>query len=259
MLCVVIRMKHVWYNPSGQYKLNYMDMLEQPHLLIAGATGSGKSVVINGLMYTALYGFPTDSDPKGKQFIFLDPKRVELVAYRDLPHTLMYASEPQEMISALDYALKLCDWRYQEMQRQGVRKWLGGDIYVVIDEFADLMTTNKREVMPRIQRLAQIGRASKIHIILATQTPIAKVLPTEIKCNFDSRLGLRTRSAQDSRNITGKSGCETFPRYGLGYYMTPEREETIPLTMYSDAELRDRIDWWMQQKKHLRRPFRRRH
>lgn len=241
-------MKHTWYRPFGEIKCNYEDMLSQPHLLIAGATGSGKSVVINGLMYTALYSYPIPTSPNGKQFIFLDPKRVELVAYKDLPHTLMYASEPQEMVDALRYTLQLCDHRYQQMQAQRVRKWPGGDIYVIIDEFADLMTTNRRVVLPLIQRIAQIGRASKIHIILATQTPIAKVLPTEVKCNFDSRVALRTRSAQDSRNITGMSGCEQFPRFGQAYYMTPERECTIPISMYSDEELQARVNWWEDQK-----------
>lgn len=241
--------KITWTSPKGIMNNLYLDMLKQPHLLIAGATGSGKSVVINGLIYTALYGFPGDNDSRCNQFILIDPKRVELSMYRRLPHTICYASEPGDMVSALQYALQLCDSRYKAMQRAGVRRYPNGDIYVIIDEFADLMTTQKRVVMPLVQRLAQIGRAAKIHIILATQTPIAKVLPTEIKCNFDSRLGLRTRSAQDSRNITGLSGCENFPRYGVGYYMTPEGEQTYKLPMYSDADLQERINWWMQQDK----------
>lgn len=244
-------MAKYWTSPAGQHYNHYKDMLSQPHLLIAGATGSGKSVVINALMYTALYKFPTDS-ADGVQFILIDPKRVELSMYKDLPHTIRYASEQGEIVSAISHALDICEQRYRAMQAQGVRRYEGSDVYLVIDEFADLMTTNRKVIMPLIQRLAQIGRAAKIHIILATQTPIAKVLPTEIKCNFDARLGLRTRSAQDSRNITGMTGLEAFPRYGQGYYMTPEQEQVYTLPMYSDAELEERVAFWVNQKRRRR-------
>lgn len=236
-------------SPSGEYYNLYKDMLDQPHLLIAGATGSGKSVVINALMYTALYRFPGSEYADSVQFILIDPKRVELVAYRNLPHTIRYASEPEEIVSALQYATQLCDWRYQQMQKQGVRRWQGGDVYVVIDEFADLMTTNKRVIQPLIQRLAQIGRAAKIRLVIATQCPIRSVITTEIKCNIDSRVALRTRSSQDSRNITGFSGCENLPRYGKCYYMTPEREGFTTAPMYTDEQLNERIQWWVSQKK----------
>lgn len=233
-------------SPAGQVCTLYEDMLAQPHLLIAGATGSGKSVVINALIYTALYSFP-DAAAGGAQFILIDPKRVELSQYKRLPHTLRYASEPDDMRDALAYAMQLCEYRYKQMQRKGLRKYPGGDIYVIIDEFADLMTTQKRLIMPIVQRLAQIGRAAKVHIILATQTPIAKVLPTEIKCNFDARVALRTRSAQDSRNILGVTGCECLPRYGYAYYMTPEESYKTQVHMYSEEELTLRVCWWMDQ------------
>lgn len=133
------------------------------------------------------------------------------------------------------------------MQQAGVRKYQGGDVYIIIDEFADLVTTQGRTVKPIIQRLAQIGRAARVHIILATQTPIAKVLPTEIKCNFDSRVGLRTRSAQDSRNILGFSGLESLPRYGQGIYMTPDGEQLYNVPMIPEEELNRLITWWTAQ------------
>ena len=191
-------------------------MLQQPHLLIAGATGSGKSVVINGIITTAL-----KDSPAAVQFIFIDPKRVELVDYRPLPHTLKYASEPGDMVQALQYAMDTTERRYKAMQSRHEKNYSGGAVYVIIDELADLMTTNRKHVQPLIQRLAQIGRAANVHIIAATQCPLSAVIPTPIKVNFDSRVGLRTRSKQDSRNILGLPGCETLPRYGQGYYMTP--------------------------------------
>jgi S-DNA-T family DNA segregation ATPase FtsK/SpoIIIE len=218
-------------------------MLEQPHLLIAGATGSGKSVVVNGIVYTALYQNPNDIN-----FILIDPKRVELIDYKDLPHTLYYASEPAEMVNALQGALRITERRYQEMQYMRIKKYVGSDIYVIIDELADLMTTNKKQVQPLIQRLAQIGRAAKVHVIACTQCPLATVIPTAIKVNFDARLGLRTRSAQDSRNILGVRGCEVLPRYGQGYYMTPEGMTLYNIPMIDQTEIDRLVNHWISQR-----------
>ena len=106
------------------------------------------------------------------------------------------------------------------------------------------MLTDKRIVQPLIQRLGQLGRAAHVHLIACTQCPLASVIPTAIKCNLDSRLGLRTRSAQDSRNILGIAGCETLPRYGQGYYMTPEGVDRTALPMVSDDLIAPLIRWW---------------
>lgn len=152
-------MRRVWKTPELDYYNLYADMLQQPHLLIAGATGSGKSVVINGMMTTAL-----KDSPAAVQFILIDPKRVELVDYKELPHTLRYSSEPGEMVQALQEAIAITDNRYRDMARQHVKKYGGGAVYVVIDELADLMTTNKKQVQPILQvvfdSLNQLGTQS---------------------------------------------------------------------------------------------------
>lgn len=231
--------KKTWTTPQGQYYNLFADMLQQPHLLVAGATGSGKSVVINGIIATAL-----KDSPAAVQFIFIDPKRVELIDYKCLPHTLQYASEPGDMVQALQLAIDTTERRYKDMQRQHLKQYPGGAVYVVIDELADLMTTNRKAVQPIIQRLAQIGRAANIHIIAATQCPLSAVIPTPIKVNFDSRVGLRTRSKQDSRNILGVGGCELLPRYGQGYYMTPAGLQLYNIPMYSPAEVARLVDYW---------------
>lgn len=240
-------MKRVWITPTGKYYTLYKDMLKQPHLLIAGATGSGKSVVINGLVYTALY-----DSPAAVQFILIDPKRVELVDYKPLPHTLQYASEPGDMIQALEKAMGITESRYRAMQAQHVKKYGGGAVYVIIDELADLMTTDRRHVQPLLQRLAQIGRAANVHIIAATQCPLAAVIPTPIKVNFDARVALRTRSAQDSRNILGVKGCELLPRYGQGYYMTPDGLTLYNIPMQDPASVKTMLDYWKRQKPRLK-------
>lgn len=231
-----------WYTPAGQLYSLYDDMLRQPHLLIAGATGSGKSVVINGIMHAALYVAPCDAE-----FILIDPKRVELSIYRKLPHTRLYASEPAEMVQALQQAMTITEDRYKRMQRKQQRKYDGGHVYVIIDELADLMTTNKKQVQPLLQRLCQIGRAANVHVIAATQCPLATVIPTPIKVNFDARVALRTRSAQDSRNILGQRGCELLPRYGQGYYMTPEGLTLYNIPMVDEAEIQRLIRHWRCQ------------
>lgn len=236
-----------WRTPPGQVYSLYRDMLKQPHLLIAGATGSGKSVVINGLVYTAMY-----DSPAAVQFILIDPKRVELVDYKPLPHTLMYASEPGEMVEALEKAMEITESRYKAMQRQRVKKYPGGALYVIIDELADLMTTARRQVQPLIQRLAQIGRAANVHIIAATQCPLATVIPTPIKVNFDSRVALRTRSAQDSRNILGLTGCELLPRYGQGYYMTPDGLKLYNIPMQPQEDINALVKYWQRSRPRFR-------
>lgn len=233
-------MPTTYRTPSGSYSPLYYNMAQQPHLLIAGATGSGKSVVINGILHSILM----NHSPATARLILIDPKRVELVQYKHLPHVLTYASEPGEPARALRYAVQIMEDRFSEMQRTGARSYSGSHVYILIDELADLMLTDKKTVQPLIQRICQLGRAARVHLIAATQCPLAKVIPTEIKCNMDARVGLRTRSAQDSRNILGVSGCENLPRYGQGYYMTPEGMDRYQLPMIPDTMLNALIDYW---------------
>lgn len=232
--------------PKAQYYTIYKDMLEQPHLLIAGATGSGKSVIVNEMLHVALLGSPQDVG-----LILIDPKRVELLDYKKLPHTLRYASEPQDIIDTLQYAIDLVNNRYVSMSHKGLKKYDGSDVYVVIDELADLMTTDKKHVQPMLQRLCQIGRAAKVHVIACTQSPICKVIPTEIKVNFDARIGLRTSCAQDSRNILGVTGCEKLPRCGVGYYKKPEGIQKIEFHMTEEDERQRILDHWTNEKNYI--------
>lgn len=212
-----------------------LDILRQPHTLIAGATGSGKSVLINSLMYTALF-----SGPSEKQFILIDPKRVELNDYQYLPHVIRYASEPSGIVGALRQAEQIMERRYKHMQRKRLKDYPGADVYIIIDEFADLMTTQKRDTLPILCRFAQLGRAARIHLILATQRPTRDIITGQIKVNIDSRIALRCPTAQDSRNIINVAGAETLPRYGSGYYLTPDTMQPtlvdIPLTPQTETD-----------------------
>jgi S-DNA-T family DNA segregation ATPase FtsK/SpoIIIE len=164
-----------WKTPGGMAAAACLDMLKQPHLLIAGSTGSGKSVLINSLIYTALY-----RSPNRCRLILIDPKRVELIDYKQLPHTIAYASEPPDIAATLVRAVDLMEQRYKRMQAVRTKKSTEADIFIIIDEFADLMTTQKRQTMPNIIRLAQLGRAANLRLILATQRPTRERHPPGI-------------------------------------------------------------------------------
>ena len=233
-----------WITPGGMAAASCLDMLAQPHLLIAGSTGSGKSVLINSLIFTALYKPPTVA-----AFILIDPKRVELHDFAGLPHCIRYASEPDEIAATLGEAVALMEERYKRMQAARQKQTTERDIYIIIDEFADLMTTQKRQTLAPLQRLAQLGRAAGLHLIAATQRPTRDIINGQIKVNLDSRLALRCPTAQDSRNIINTKGAETLPRYGFGYYLTPDTLAPVLIRIpYTDRAEIDRIvKWWMDQ------------
>jgi len=238
--------RKTWKTPAGIAPGLCVDLLKQPHLLIAGATGSGKSVLINSLIYTALY-----KAPKQVGFILIDPKRVELVDYKDLPHTLKYASEPEDIADTIAGTVYLMELRYKKMQKQRRKETASGDIYLIIDEFADLMTTQKHETLPNLCRIAQLGRAAHIHLIIATQRPTRDIVNGQIKVNMDSRIALRCPSPQDSRNIIDRRGAETLPRFGYGYYLNPEGFDLVKIPMTSPEAISDRVQWWQKQTKGL--------
>lgn len=231
--------------PGGRVFKLYSALAERPHLLIAGATGSGKSVTVNGIIYSLLASrFPTEC-----QFILLDPKKVELVQYARLPHTIRYASEPADMIEALDMAVKVTEDRFSAMQRAGVREFVGPDLYVIIDELADLMVSQKTAALPPLQRLAQIGRAARVHVIACTQNVMAVTIPTVLKCNFPTVLGLRTATASQSRYLIAAPGCEALPdpkRAGKGFGFLRDGADLAryELYMYPEEEIERLIDYW---------------
>lgn len=212
----------------------YERLLSEKHLLIAGATGTGKSVIVNGMIYTIMLG-----NPKEKQIILIDPKRSELTLYRDSIYTIAYACEKESMYKALCLAMDICETRYKYMARNGLKMYNGSDIYVFIDELADLLTTDKKRVHPLLQRLGQIARASKIHLIVCTQICISKIISTELKCNYDSRIALRTACKQDSRNIIGIPDAAYLPEYGQCLYKTPLSIQKWKVPYYTEETLQE--------------------
>lgn len=231
--------------PSGSVYNFYRELSERPHLLIAGATGSGKSVSLNGIIYTLLM----THSPFSCQFVLVDPKKVELIQYADLPHTAKYASEPADIIRSLQWSVDETERRFSCMQASRVKEYPGPHLYVVIDELADLMTMQKKETLPLLQRLAQIGRAARVHVIACSQNIMAQTIPTVLKCNFPAVLGLRTATAQQSRYLISVPGCEMLPdpkREGKGYGFLRDGADLQKrqLYMYSDADISNLVRYW---------------
>ena len=232
--------------PSGMMCYTpFLRLAERPHLLIAGATGSGKSVALNGIITSILM---TES-PFRAQFVMIDPKKVELVQYADLPHTARYASEHPDIVRALEWAVDETDRRFSVMQMEKSKEYSGPHLYVVIDELADLMVSIKKETLPPLQRLAQIGRAARVHVIACTQNVLAITIPTVLKCNFSTVLGLRTCNAQQSRFLIATTGCERLPdpkREGKGYGFIRDGAdlEKLMIYRYTEEETQSVIDWW---------------
>jgi len=231
--------------PSGSVYVPFLELAARPHLLIAGATGSGKSVAENGIITSLLL---TES-PFHALFVLIDPKKVELSDFARMPHVARYASEPADMIRALAWSVEETDRRFSSMQAQGVKEYNGPHLYVVIDELADLMTTQKKEVLPLLQRLAQIGRAARVHLICCTQNVLAVTIPTVLKCNFSTVLGLRTATRAQSRYLIDAYGCEMLPdpkREGVGYGYVRDGADLAKLKIhkYPDSVTASVIRWW---------------
>lgn len=240
---------HAYRTPSGSVYTPFLRMADRPHLLIAGATGSGKSVALNGIIHSILM---TES-PFNAQFVLIDPKKVELIQFKPLPHTARYASEHPDIVRALAWTLDETEFRFSAMQRAGVKEYEGPHLYVVIDELADLMVSIKKETLPLLQRLAQIGRAARVHVIACSQNILAQTIPTVLKCNFPAILGLRTANAQQSRFLISAPGCETLPNpknegKGYGYLRDGADLEKLLIYKYSDEDIQFAIDWWTSTK-----------
>ena len=234
------------------------DLSKMPHLLVAGTTGSGKSVGVNGMILSLLYCLP----PEKCRLIMIDPKMLELSIYDEIPHLLTpVVTEPKKAIVALKWTVREMEDRYRAMSKLGVRNLEGYNqrvaearsrgetlsrkvqtgfdpdtgkplfeeqpldlvdlphIVVVVDEFADLMLVAGKEIEAAIQRLAQMARAAGIHLIMATQRPSVDVITGTIKANFPTRISFQVTSKIDSRTILGEGGGEQLLGQGDMLYM----------------------------------------
>ena len=224
------------------------DLVSMPHLLIAGTTGSGKSVCINTLILSVLYRHT----PETCKLILIDPKMLELSVYQGIPHLLSpVITEPKKATSALKWTVREMETRYRKMTEEGVRNISGFNekakkegkkvmpyIIVVVDEMADLMMVSGKQVENYIQRLAQMARAAGIHIIMATQRPSVDVITGTIKANFPTRISFQVTSKIDSRTILGEQGAEQLLGKGDMLFMSSaSRMIRIHGPFISDSEI----------------------
>ena len=202
------------------------DLSSMPHLLIAGTTGSGKSVCINTIILSLLYRHT----PNRCKFILIDPKMLELSTYEGIPHLLCpVITEAKKAASVLGWVVKEMESRYRLMTREGVRNIDGYNnkhklpmpyIIVIVDEMSDLMLVSGKEIENYIQKLSQMARAAGIHIIMATQRPSVDVITGTIKANFPTRISFQVTSKIDSRTILGEQGAEQLLGKGDMLYMS---------------------------------------
>ena len=202
------------------------DLTSMPHLLIAGTTGSGKSVCINTIILSLLYKHPPDKC----KFILIDPKMLELSTYEGIPHLLCpVITEAKKAASVLGWVVKEMESRYRLMTRENVRNIDGYNskhkismpyIVVIVDEMSDLMLVAGKEIENYIQKLSQMARAAGIHIIMATQRPSVDVITGTIKANFPTRISFQVTSKIDSRTILGEQGAEQLLGKGDMLFMS---------------------------------------
>ncbi len=246
------------------------DLADMPHLLIAGATGAGKSVTMNALICSILY----KASPDEVKFIMVDPKRVELGLYENIPHLLTpIVTDPKRAANALKWAVNEMENRYKELAKYGVRNieqynkqveelthpTLSADdpnapkslpyIVIAIDELADLMMVARSEVETSIARLAQMARAVGIHLVLATQRPSVDIITGVIKANIPSRIAFRVSSKVDSRTIIDTNGAEALLGQGDMLFLPPRTSRIIRVhgSFVNEAEVKAISDYTRKQ------------
>ena len=232
------------------------DLRAMPHLLIAGTTGSGKSVCVNGIIATLLL----KNTPDQLRMLMIDPKRVELTAYRHIPHLLVpVIVDVNKVVSSLQWISREMDKRYTQFSDTGARNIEDYNrkaikieedtlpyIVVIVDELADLMMVSAEDTEQIITRLAQMARATGIHLIISTQRPSADVVTGLIKANFPARIAFAVASLIDSRVILDHQGAERLLGRGDMLFQSPDSAQPLRMqgTFVSDAEIRKLVRHW---------------
>ncbi|OGE25389.1 hypothetical protein A3C32_02025 [Candidatus Daviesbacteria bacterium RIFCSPHIGHO2_02_FULL_41_14] len=229
-----------------------VDIAKMPHCLIAGTTGSGKSVLINAIITTLLFR----NSPDELKLILIDPKRVELTNFNDIPHLLTpVITEPEKILSSLKWAMAEMDRRYKLFQSVGVRNIQGynemsgfqalPNIIILVDELADLMMFAPVEVEDAITRLAQLARATGLHLVVATQRPSVDVITGLIKANIPCRVAFNVSSMVDSRVIIDQPGAEKLLGRGDMLFLPPDASKPLRIqgVYVQDGEINSLIKY----------------
>jgi S-DNA-T family DNA segregation ATPase FtsK/SpoIIIE len=234
-----------------------VDLESMPHLLIAGATGSGKSVCINSIITS----FVCKNSPQEVQLLLIDPKRLELNLYEGIPHLVSeVVTEPKKAVRALGWVIEEMDLRYQLLASRGVRNIQSYEeglpfIVVIIDELADLMLSLPQEMEMAISKLAQMARAVGIHLVVATQRPSVDVITGVIKANFPCRMAFKVASKTDSRTIIDANGAERLLGKGDMLMVPPGCSEPVRVHgAYVSSNDTQRLVEFLRKQSHLAQP-----
>ena len=237
-----------WYDLSA-YEIRrrtfcefYAGLLDTPGgVLVSGATGSGKSVVLNGILREILGRFCPSGAASGEtcRLYLCDPKIVEFRAYRTVPHVKRYASSAAEIMATLDEVDALMMDRYADMADRGLKMYDGEPVFLFIDEIGDLMLTHKKDFLPRLTHILNLCRAARITVFLASQSPSRQTIPAVVQINCTAKICLKCDTAIESRQVVGISGAEELPPHGVALVRTPKTGGIVrqELPNCTDAEI----------------------
>lgn len=201
------------------YRDYHEDMAKQAHVLIAGTTGSGKSVALHGFISYLL-----SKSNEEVNLILIDPKRIELKRYATLPHTLLYANDYKSIAHTIDIVYNMMRDRFEKLDHANATTYTGPDTYIVIDEWVDILQASKmlkrKDLLDKVQHISSLARAVKIHLVICTQRPTKDTLPPLLKDNLPCKIALRTEGATQSRYLIESGECLTLP-IGQGFYYSP--------------------------------------
>lgn len=236
--------KFTWSIPGGRVQRLSEAAFSAEHTLIAGTTGSGKSVLLNGMIRDLLRLYA----PGEASLVLIDPKAMELEGFRCLPHTIGYTDTEQGAERVLRQVLELMARRNRYCKEHGLRRYNGGAVYVVIDELHPLATGEHKKTFRRLLSLLLTqARAANIHIIAATQIPNRASLPADIVSLFTLRIGLGTMDGIESKQIIGIKGCEELPPHGLALVRYNRTVQAVEIPMTDEAELMKLVSYWTEQ------------
>ena len=239
--------KKFWITPDGKVERLSLMVFESEHTLIAGATGCGKSTLLHGIMRDLLIHYA----PSEARLVLIDPKRVELSRYRELPHTERYVATSEGAVEVLREVERMMMERYKLMESRGEDKYSGAHYFVVIDELAPLMlktNPNRKYFQPLMQNILQLGRAAGIHVIACTQAPNRQVIPAELVLNFTLRIGMSCGDKIESRQIIGTNGCEVLPKHGKAIVRNGSEWLSATLVNTDRAEVADVVKYWQSDR-----------
>lgn len=225
-----------------EYEL-FTAVLEQYNTLIAGCVGSGKSVFEEGMIYNILNHYTPDE----AELYLIDPKMVELDPWRAMPHCSGYADDVEGATYLLDEIYERMMRRYSAMKEAGEKKFTGSHIYCFIDEMSDLIMNGGKPVIAKIQKILQLGRAARIHLVCCSQTVSRYSVPSVLQVNLTCSVGLHCKAAIDSRMIIGQAGCEALPLYGKAIVSANGKLETVTVPMYTSKHIDGMRHYWMAQ------------